>query len=128
MLNAKFRATKFRDGYDQDEVDDFLDRVVEALRARDAGQVPALSVADLERVRFTSVKFREGYEPSDVDELIDRVRADLGGAAGAAPAQAGSSAAFGVTPPPLPNGPADATDGQIPGMVPQRRGLFGRKR
>lgn len=31
VLNARFQATKFREGYDQDEVDAFLDRVVEAL-------------------------------------------------------------------------------------------------
>ncbi len=27
VLNVKFAATKFRDGYDQDEVDAFLDRL-----------------------------------------------------------------------------------------------------
>ena len=33
VLNKKFQATKFREGYDQDEVDDFLDEVVNSLRA-----------------------------------------------------------------------------------------------
>jgi DivIVA domain-containing protein len=33
VLNKKFQATKFREGYDQDEVDDFLDEVVNTLRA-----------------------------------------------------------------------------------------------
>jgi DivIVA domain-containing protein len=33
VLNKKFQATKFREGYDQDEVDDFLDDVVNTLRA-----------------------------------------------------------------------------------------------
>ncbi len=32
VLNKKFQATKFREGYDQDEVDDFLDEVVATLR------------------------------------------------------------------------------------------------
>ena len=32
VLNKKFQATKFREGYDQDEVDDFLDLVVGTLR------------------------------------------------------------------------------------------------
>lgn len=32
VLNKKFQATKFREGYDQDEVDDFLDEVVTTLR------------------------------------------------------------------------------------------------
>jgi DivIVA domain-containing protein len=33
VLNKKFQPTKFREGYDQDEVDDFLDDVVSTLRA-----------------------------------------------------------------------------------------------
>lgn len=33
VLNKKFQQTKFREGYDQDEVDDFLDEVVNTLRA-----------------------------------------------------------------------------------------------
>lgn len=32
VLNKKFQSTKFREGYDQDEVDDFLDEVVTTLR------------------------------------------------------------------------------------------------
>lgn len=33
VLNKRFQQTKFREGYDQDEVDDFLDEVVNTLRA-----------------------------------------------------------------------------------------------
>ncbi|AYD90813.1 DivIVA domain-containing protein [Actinomyces sp. 2119] len=36
VLNKKFQATKFREGYEQDEVDDFLDEVVEAMRQLEA--------------------------------------------------------------------------------------------
>ena len=36
VLNKKFQATKFREGYDQDEVDDFLDEVVNTLRVMTA--------------------------------------------------------------------------------------------
>ncbi|WP_022890129.1 DivIVA domain-containing protein [Agromyces italicus] len=32
VVNKRFQATKFREGYDQDEVDDFLDEVVVELR------------------------------------------------------------------------------------------------
>jgi DivIVA domain-containing protein len=32
VVNKRFQATKFREGYDQDEVDDFLDEVVTELR------------------------------------------------------------------------------------------------
>ena len=32
VLNKKFQPTKFREGYDQDEVDEVLDQIVEAMR------------------------------------------------------------------------------------------------
>ena len=32
VVNKRFQPTKFREGYDQDEVDDFLDEVVNELR------------------------------------------------------------------------------------------------
>src|SRR5512133_3068429 len=32
VVNKRFQSTKFREGYDQDEVDDFLDEVVVELR------------------------------------------------------------------------------------------------
>lgn len=32
VVNKQFQQTKFREGYDQDEVDDFLDEVVVELR------------------------------------------------------------------------------------------------
>lgn len=35
VLNQKFTITKFRDGYDLDQVDEFLDSIVEELRERD---------------------------------------------------------------------------------------------
>ena len=33
VLNKKFQATKFREGYEQDEVDEFLDEIAEVLKA-----------------------------------------------------------------------------------------------
>ncbi|MFA9276532.1 MAG: DivIVA domain-containing protein, partial [Rhodoluna sp.] len=32
VVNKRFQQTKFREGYDQDEVDDFLDEIVVELR------------------------------------------------------------------------------------------------
>ena len=32
IVNKRFQSTKFREGYDQDEVDDFLDEVVAEMR------------------------------------------------------------------------------------------------
>ncbi len=62
VVNKRFQQTKFREGYDQDEVDDFLDEIVvelrrltqendelkakvDALNARQSGSAPAASSA-----------------------------------------------------------------------------------
>jgi len=120
---VRFKATKFRDGYDQDEVDDFLDRVVAGLRARQTGEPGALTPADLDGARFTATKFREGYDMADVDEFLDRVRAEVGGSP--APRTTADEATI---PAPAQAPTSKTTDKQIPGMIPQRRGLFGRRR
>ena len=79
VLNQKFAATKFREGYDQDEVDDFLDRVVETLKEREgAGRASQpLTAHDIGQVRFQATKWREGYDQQEVDAFLDRVRAEL---------------------------------------------------
>jgi DivIVA domain-containing protein len=38
VLNQKFTITKFRDGYDLDQVDEFLDTIVEELRQREQAE------------------------------------------------------------------------------------------
>ena len=108
VLNAKFAATKFREGYDQDEVDDFLDRVVTTLRARESGTAvaEAVTVADLAVRRFTTTKFREGYDMEDVDRLLDQVQQTLG-----APAPTVVSPPVSVTP-----------GGPVPGLIEQKSG------
>jgi|GEM_PF-1575025 len=87
VLAAKFQATKFTEGYDQEEVDDFLDRVVTTLRARETGvpEAGALTIADIDARSFTTTKFREGYAQGAVDELLDRVRVQLGASAAPTP-------------------------------------------
>lgn len=71
VLNAKFHATRFRDGYDQDEVDSFLDRVVDTLAAKPGTQ--PVTVAQVESVRFTATRFRDGYDQDQVDDFLDKV-------------------------------------------------------
>lgn len=59
ILSKRFQTTKFRDGYDQDEVDDFLDEVVlemrrlvaenadlRAAQGAGSGQIEKVEVAD----------------------------------------------------------------------------------
>jgi DivIVA domain-containing protein len=79
VLNQKFKPTKFREGYDQDEVDDFLDRVTHALSQLERGEVQhGLMTADqVAAVRFQPTKFREGYDQNEVDDFLARVREAL---------------------------------------------------
>ena len=71
VLNKKFQATRMREGYDQDEVDDFLDEVVETfakyeqenheLKARLAAA--ERRVAELENAPAPAVAAPEAEEP-----------------------------------------------------------------
>ncbi len=114
VLDARFQATKFREGYDQVEVDAFLDRVAVVLRAREAGSAPAvtLTAAEVAAARFQATKFREGYDQDEVDDFLDRVQATLASPAGSAgPAPT-------MPPAPAPSRGAAPT----PGLVDVRRG------
>lgn len=64
----RFSATRFREGYDVDDVDDFLDRAVQAVRRGD----DLTSVVD--DVRFRTVKFSEGYDMQEVDDFLDELK------------------------------------------------------
>ncbi|MEZ0446640.1 DivIVA domain-containing protein [Cellulomonas sp. ICMP 17802] len=79
VLNQKFAATKFREGYDQDEVDDFLDRVAETVRELEGGAHASRPVTAQEvgGIRFAATKWREGYDQREVDDFLDRVRERL---------------------------------------------------
>jgi DivIVA domain-containing protein len=70
VLSQRFQIVKLREGYDQDEVDDFLDRVVESLHGTGAVRMTA---QDVLAARFTATKFRAGYDQDQVDDFLDRV-------------------------------------------------------
>lgn len=80
VLRCEFDVV--RRGYDESEVDDFLDEVVLRLNAGRA--------ALTERPQFRT-KWR-GYDPVRVDALIDRLAASPGPPAGPVPRRAAESA------------------------------------
>jgi DivIVA domain-containing protein len=60
IRGAKFRTTRW-DGYDADEVDDFLDEMIAQLgRGEPVPGAPA----------FTRTRLRPGYRGADVDALL----------------------------------------------------------
>jgi DivIVA domain-containing protein len=75
-----FTRTKWREGYDPDDVDAYLALVAQALEQRSAdvgagrrGQPSGLRPEDVVNKRFAATKFREGYDQDEVDDYLDQV-------------------------------------------------------
>ena len=67
-LQQKFRITRFKAGYDLDQVDELLDEVVLALRE---GAEPEQIVQSLMAARLSQTRWRDGYRIDDVDDFLD---------------------------------------------------------
>ncbi len=76
VLSTALGPTTFREGYVREDVDAFLDRVVQTLRG--TATVP-LTAEDVDRARFRSTKRRDGYSTDDVDDLLDAIAQTLRG-------------------------------------------------
>ena len=86
LLNQEFRATKYSYGYDQREVDTFIDRAAATLKIYESGTVqndihtsdaglehPPITSQLVQTVRFTPTHLTEGYDQHDVDDFLDRL-------------------------------------------------------
>ena len=76
VLNVTFTQTQFREGYDEREVDDFLDRATAALRHHEKGLPAAaapMSSRDVSSARFSETKLRRGYDQEQIDAFLDDV-------------------------------------------------------
>ncbi|WP_219463379.1 DivIVA domain-containing protein [Nonomuraea rhizosphaerae] len=62
-----FRAGRMGTGYNEDEIDAFLDRIVATLRGTTDNPVTA---EDVREVRFSTVLLRPGYLIADVDSFL----------------------------------------------------------
>lgn len=75
VRGTRFSQTKWREGYDQRDVDAFLDRVAATLER--PGAAGALTADDVVQVRFRPTKLSAGYDQDEVDDFLDRVVASL---------------------------------------------------
>jgi len=66
--NVKFGTTRLAPGYDEEEVDAFLDKLVAALSGD--GQLDRSQLRD---VRFSTTRLRPGYAMPDVDTFLGEV-------------------------------------------------------
>lgn len=73
--DPEFRTVRMREGYDLDAVDDFVDRVIDALDGRSGPN--ALTPEQIENEEFKVVRMREGYSMDDVDDWLDAAAAEL---------------------------------------------------
>ena len=68
IRKAEFGTIRFSPGYNEREVDNFLDRVVGILRE---GALPDPN--ELRAVQFTTSRLRPGYVQHDVDRLLEEI-------------------------------------------------------
>ncbi|PSK99568.1 DivIVA domain-containing protein [Murinocardiopsis flavida] len=84
VRNRYFDTTRMHTGYDEEEVDSFLDHVEATLvTLRDGKDAPGatesgmLTAARVRAERFTTTRLRPGYAPDQVDAFLDEVAAEL---------------------------------------------------
>jgi DivIVA domain-containing protein len=71
VRNVQFAATRLSEGYDERQVDAFLDELIVALRERRA------LASDIRAVRFGATRARAGYRPAEVDAFLDHLAAEI---------------------------------------------------
>jgi DivIVA domain-containing protein len=77
ILHASFGQTKFRPGYQTDEVDDFLHQVAVTLKERGTGKPGTITPADVRSRRFRTTRTLTGYEIAEVDDFLREVAETL---------------------------------------------------
>jgi DivIVA domain-containing protein len=74
IRTARFSTTRLQPGYDEQEVDKFLDKLV-----ADLGKGARLDRAAVRDVTFSTTRLRPGYTEQEVDDFLDEVTAQAAG-------------------------------------------------
>ncbi|MBE2998808.1 DivIVA domain-containing protein [Nocardiopsis sp. HNM0947] len=79
VRNKQFAITRLTTGYNEQEVDDFLDRAEFTLTMLMEGRPDraTLTATDVERVQFATTRARPGYDPEQVDLFLDALAEEL---------------------------------------------------
>ncbi|MFD6948850.1 cell division protein DivIVA [Nocardiopsis sp. TSRI0078] len=79
VRRQQFATTRLTTGYNEQEVDDFLDRAEYTLAMLQQGRPDqvSLTAAEVERVQFATTRARPGYDPAQVDRFLDVLAEEL---------------------------------------------------
>ncbi|SDY69578.1 DivIVA domain-containing protein [Herbiconiux ginsengi] len=75
-----FTVTTVREGYDREQVSEFLNRAVATIGAYERGDLTGtelLTAVEVVNERFSQTKFRPGWDQGEVDDLLDDVAVTL---------------------------------------------------
>ncbi|WP_435107883.1 DivIVA domain-containing protein [Nocardiopsis synnemataformans] len=81
VREKQFATTRLTTGYNEQEVDDFLDRAEFTLDVLQQGRPDraTLTAAEVERIQFSTTRARPGYDPAQVDHFLDVLAEELRG-------------------------------------------------
>jgi DivIVA domain-containing protein len=71
VRNVQFGVTRVNVGYDEQEVDAFLDQMIVALRANRA------RASDVKKAVFSNTRMRAGYRQAEVDAFLERLASEI---------------------------------------------------
>uniref|UniRef100_UPI00035DA100 DivIVA domain-containing protein n=1 Tax=Nocardiopsis lucentensis TaxID=53441 RepID=UPI00035DA100 len=79
IREQQFATTRLTTGYNEQEVDDFLDRAEFTMDVIQQGRPEraTLTSAEVERVQFATTRARPGYDPAQVDRFLDILAEEL---------------------------------------------------
>jgi DivIVA domain-containing protein len=72
-----FTPVRLREGYDLEQVDEFVDRVLATVNGLPVDR--PVTVRELRKVQFTPVRLSEGYDVQEVDNWLDQAEGWLTG-------------------------------------------------
>ncbi|WP_191275393.1 DivIVA domain-containing protein [Nocardiopsis terrae] len=79
IREQRFATTRLTTGYNEQEVDEFLDRAEYTLDVLQQGRPEraTLTSEEVERVQFATTRARPGYDPAQVDRFLDVLAEEL---------------------------------------------------
>lgn len=79
VAGRRFAVTKWREGYDMEQVDALLERGASTLADLQRGRDGAghLTSEGVRSSRFSPTKLRQGYDQDEVDDFLDELAAEL---------------------------------------------------